>query len=56
MRLGFPQGGPASPMLFWEYANNFLQCINTESVTWKKGKEEDELDSNDGGNIGPYAS
>ena len=40
-----------SPILFREYANDFPQCMNTESVTWKKGEEEDELDSNDGNNV-----
>ena len=48
VKIGFPQGGPMSPILFREYANDFPQCISSNSIKWKRGEDEDELDPNDG--------
>ena len=40
--LGFPQGGPASPVLFREYSNDIPACICTENTQWTIGELEDK--------------
>ena len=40
--IGFPQGGPKSPILFREYANDIPACMFQEHPSWKKGEEDED--------------
>ena len=39
--IGFPQGGPARPVLFCEYSNDIPACICSNPISWTIGELED---------------
>ena len=40
--IGFPQGGPMSPVLFREYGNDIPACMVAGCQTWDEGEKEDQ--------------
>ena len=51
MDIGFPQGGPMSPVLFREYATDIPACINTGTMSWLLGEVEDKTSINNENDI-----